>query len=385
MAKFRFSKVFGNAIRATPVTVHGQLKGPKKNIPREATKSSSGKSYRSGSIQRKQLGKPRYPGKDEPGQPKLPPDRIGGFEFDHSPPKVVSEWLTPSDRLENPALKPTDAQRHIIELGRSSVARHGTADAASQALSAALKKHRTLRRRAWEKFLKGPHDPQTIQNGFKICCGYSHLVSVAQQRLGISEAAHGMSEGVDQLAKLLSLKDFLSSLSIVEYMYPFKRSSSHQDCLAQLLIQVPLRSVQQFGYSSLISHEELKSSFRELGNIQEVIHSTSGFMRRYALAKYRSLTAIQAIRASVASLSEQVNILDFDFLSSKTQKAVKTIWRTLNDCKDFCHQASEIFLLIELKKRARSHGPQQNIYNALHHHFKSFRGEQTNVIANSKK
>ena len=107
-------------------------------------------------------------------------------------------------------------------------------------------------------------------------------------------------------------------------------------------------------------------------------------MRRYALAKYRSFTAIQAIRASVASLSEQANILDFDFLSSKTRKAVKTIWRTLNDCKDFCRQASEIFLLIELRKQARSHGPQQNIYNALHHHFKSFRGEQTNVIAHSK-
>jgi hypothetical protein len=70
-------------------------------------------------------------------------DRIDGFKFDHSPLKVASKWLTPSDRLENPALEPTDAQRYIIELGRSSVARHGTADATLQALTAAVKKKNT--------------------------------------------------------------------------------------------------------------------------------------------------------------------------------------------------------------------------------------------------
>jgi hypothetical protein len=320
----------------------------------------------------------------EPWSVKLLPGRIDGFKFDHSPLKVASKWLTPSDRLENPALKPTDAQRHIIELGRSSIARHGTADAALQALTAAFNKHRTLRRTAWEKLLQGPHDPRTIQNGFKICCAHSYLVSVAQQRLGISEAAHVMSEGVDQLAKLLSLKEFLSSLSIVEYMYPFQRLSSHHNCLVHLLIQVPLRGVHQFGYSFLVLHEELRICFKELEVIQEVIYSTSEFIRRYALAKYRSFTATQAIRASVGSLLKQVNIRDFEFLSSKTQKAVQTFERALNDCKSFCYQASEFLLLIELRKRARSHDPQQNIYNALHHHFKLFRGEQTNAIASSK-
>jgi hypothetical protein len=150
MAKFRVSKVFSNAIRATPVTVHGQLKGPKRNIPREATKSSSGKSYRSGSIQRRQPGRLRQgalAGEDKASEPwsvKFLADRIDGFKFDHSPLKVTSKWLTPSDRLENSALEPTDAQRHIIELGRSSVARHGAADAALQALTAAVKKNTAL-------------------------------------------------------------------------------------------------------------------------------------------------------------------------------------------------------------------------------------------------
>jgi hypothetical protein len=193
-----------------------------------------------------------------------------------------------------------------------------------------------------------------------------------------------MSEGVEQLAKLLSLKESLSSLSIVEYKYPFQRLSSHQHYLAHLLIQLPLRSVHQFGYSFLVLHEEMRSSLKDLEGIQEVIHSTSEFMRRYALAKHRSFTAIQAIRASTASLAEQLNnILNYNSLPLKTQIAVTTFSRVFTNYNGFCHQASDVFLLIELRKR--SHGPQQNIFNALHHHFKSFRHEQTTAIARLKR
>jgi hypothetical protein len=211
-------------------------------------------------------------------------------------------------------------------------------------------------RGTWERIPQKPHGPRTTHYWFKICCAHSYVVSVAQQRLGILEAAHGMSEGVEQLAKLLSLKESLSSLSIVEYKYPFQRLSSHQHYLAHLLIQLPLRSVHQFGYSFLVLHEEMRSSLKDLEGIQEVIHSTSEFMRRYALAKHRSFTAIQAIRASTASLAEQLNnILNYNSLPLKTQIAVTTFSRVFTNYNGFCHQASDVFLLIELRKR--SHGP----------------------------
>ncbi|OSS48203.1 hypothetical protein B5807_07860 [Epicoccum nigrum] len=110
MTNFRFSKLLGSAIRATPVTVHRPLRGLKKNIPREATNCSGGKSYRSGYIQRKQSSKFRQgalAGKGKASEPwsvKFLPDRIDGFKFDPSPPKVTNGWLTLSDHLENPAL-----------------------------------------------------------------------------------------------------------------------------------------------------------------------------------------------------------------------------------------------------------------------------------------
>ena len=379
MAKFRFSKVFGNATRATPVTVRGQLKGPKKNTPRGATKSSIGESYRSGSIQREQPGKPRQPGKIKAARPKFPPDCINGFEFDPYPPKVANGWLTPSDRLENPALQPTDAQRHIIELGRRSIARHGTADAALQALQAALNEHRELRRTAWARFRENSHGTwsQSMQYWHKISCAPGHTLSESQQRVGILEVAYEMSEGAGKLTKLLRVKESLSGLSANEYLYPFQQFFAYQNYLTQLLWLIPLRSVQQFAFSYATLRGEVSPLLRHLMYTQEVIHSPSGYMRRHALAKYRSIAVTQAIRASAASLLEHC---DLSTLPRNTRTAVKDYKLTLGECKTTYDRAGQILFLVELRKQARSYGPQQNIYNTLHHHFKFVRRKQEHVI-----
>jgi hypothetical protein len=214
-------------------------------------------------------------------------------------------------------------------------------------------------------------------------CGPGQTLSEAQQRVGILEVVHEMSEGAEKLAELFRLKESLSMLSVNEYLFPFRRFLVYQHYLTQLLLQTPLQSVKQSAFLSGALETELGTLFDTLLGIQEVIHSPSEFARRHALAKYRGFLITRAMHALATYLEEQCNVLDFDFVAFKTRTAVLDYKRTLGECRTTYDHASQLFVLVNLRKQVRSYGPQQNIYNALHHHFKKFRLKQQQAIHSS--
>ncbi|KAJ8108362.1 hypothetical protein OPT61_g8227 [Boeremia exigua] len=306
--------------------------------------------------------------------PQPPMIRSDHFEFEPFPSMVWTTRPPCSGPAQNPKRTLTRAQHHSIKRGRFLILKYGSADMAARALRIAAEKHRS---QYLSDLRKEGYKLLTVDDGlaYRLVVGQSlgHMVSVMQQLVGIRGAALEQAEGIERLKALFLWQQDMAATLANEAMYPFRLFQNSQDNISADLRHTPLASTRALGMQSQALDNELRLLLNDLFLYKNI--SSSTFLKRYELAKRPGYTASLKARVPVYTLWAQCeNLISSTKNTSPAlkllQKPLKGFLSQLRGFNPVCNKADIDLASIALRRQSTKYGRQQNVFNALHHHFK---------------